>query len=132
MADTVTQPEGPVVAQKGQHVFEMEKLDPFKLGPTYTDARGTAAKGDRMTVGLVRLPAGAVTELHHHPNEQWMYIIQGTWHAEIEGKMYLAKAGSAVYIPSNLPHGGYAGPDSDLVFFTCKDNSWGIQGIKGA
>jgi len=132
MADTATQSSGPLKAEEGEHLFELEKLDPFSVGPSYTDAKGTAVEGERMIVGLVRLPAGAVTELHHHPNEQWMYIIEGSFHADIDGRKFIANAGSVLYLPSNIPHGGVAGPEGDLVFFTCKDNSFGIHGIKGA
>ena len=45
--------------------------------------------------------------------------------AEIE-----AKPGSVVYVPANAVHSGKATPDADVVFFTCKDASHSLHGIK--
>jgi len=35
-----------------------------------------------------------------------------------------------VYVPANAVHSGKATPDADVVFFTCKDSSHGLHGIK--
>jgi hypothetical protein len=43
-----------------------------------------------------------------------------------------AKPGSVVYVPSNAVHSGKATPDGDVVFFTCKDASHSLHGIKAA
>ena len=31
-----------------------------------------------MIVALMRMPAGTGAEAHSHPNEQWIYVLQGT------------------------------------------------------
>jgi len=83
-----------------------------------------------MIVGLMRMPAGTGAEPHSHPNEQWIYILQGTFRGTIGDKDFEAKAGSVVYVPANAVHSGKATPDADVVFFTCKDSSHGLHGIK--
>src|SRR5262249_5039336 len=42
-----------------------------------------------------------------------------------------AKPGSVVYVPSNVVHSGKATPEEDVVFFTCKDASHSLHGVKG-
>ena len=64
------------------------------------------------------------------PNEQWIYILEGTFRANIGGREVEAPAGSVVYIPADVVHSGQATPERDVVFFTVKDASWGLQGIK--
>jgi quercetin dioxygenase-like cupin family protein len=85
-----------------------------------------------MIVGLMRMPAGTGAAAHSHPNEQWIYILEGTFVAEVGGKKVEAKPGSLVYIPSNVMHSGGATPDADVVFFTVKDASHSLHGIKAA
>jgi quercetin dioxygenase-like cupin family protein len=37
-----------------------------------------------------------------------------------------------VYVPSNVVHSGQATPEGDVVFFTCKDASHSLHGVKAA
>jgi quercetin dioxygenase-like cupin family protein len=116
-------------AGDGEYMFEMAKQKHFLAGPEYSTTNGYVVEGDRMMVGLMRMPAGTGAGLHSHPNEQWIYVIEGAWDGEVDGKKVLAKAGSVVYIPGDAPHAGKATPDRDLVFFTCKDTSFRIAGV---
>src|SRR6202035_5320909 len=95
-------------AGPGEHLFDLAKVNHILGGPDYSTANGACVEGDRMIVGLMRMPAGTGAEPHSHPNEQWIYILQGTFVADIAGKTVEAKAGSLVYIPSNTVHGGKA------------------------
>jgi quercetin dioxygenase-like cupin family protein len=101
-------------------------------GPDYSTANGPCVEGDRMIVGLMRMPAGTGAEPHSHPNEQWIYILEGTFRADIGGKSFDAPAGSVVYIPANVVHAGKATPDGDVLFFTVKDASHSLHGIKAS
>ena len=83
-----------------------------------------------MIVGLMRMKAGTGAEPHSHPNEQWIYVLEGTFHANINGKEIDVKPGSVVYIPANTVHAGKATADGDVVFFTVKDASHSLHGIK--
>jgi len=117
-------------AADGEYVFDLAQVNHILGGPDYSTANGAVVEGDRMIVGLMRMPAGTGAEAHSHPNEQWIYILEGTFQGEIEGKKFEAKAGSVVYVPSNAIHSGKATPDADVVFFTCKDASHSLHGIK--
>ena len=119
-------------AQRGEHHFELAKVNRIKGGPDYSTAVGACIEGDRMMVALMRMPAGTGAEPHSHPNEQWIYVLEGTFAAKIGDQEIKATAGSVVYVPSNVVHSGKATPDADVVFFTVKDASHGLHGIKAA
>ena len=55
-----------------------------------------------MIVALMRMPAGTRAEPHAHPNEQWIYVVEGTFCATIDDKKFEAKPGSVLYIPPNV------------------------------
>jgi quercetin dioxygenase-like cupin family protein len=123
---------GATRAAPGQYVFELEGLSKIMGGPAYSTAHGPCVEGDRMIVGLMRMNAGTGAEPHSHPNEQWIYILQGTFHAIIGGEEFDVKPGSVVYIPANTVHAGKATPEGDVLFFTVKDASHSLHGIKAA
>jgi quercetin dioxygenase-like cupin family protein len=123
---------GATRAGEGQYLFDLGKLNKIKGGPDYSSVEGGCVEGDRMIVALMRMPAGTGAEPHSHPNEQWIYILEGTFRAKVGDKEVEAKAGSLLYIPSNVVHSGKATPDGDVVFFTCKDASHSLHGVKAA
>jgi quercetin dioxygenase-like cupin family protein len=117
-------------AGAGEFLFELAKANHIMGGPLYSTANGACIEGDRMIVALMRMPAGTGAEAHSHPNEQWIYILEGTFKATVGGKDIEAKAGSLVYIPADVVHSGKATADRDVVFFTVKDASHSLHGIK--
>jgi len=123
---------GATRAGDGEYLFDLARLNKIKGGPDYSSVEGGVVEGDRMIVALMRMPAGTGAEPHSHPNEQWIYILEGTFKGEVAGKPFEAKAGSVVYVPSNVIHSGKATPDADVVFFTVKDASHSLHGIKVA
>jgi quercetin dioxygenase-like cupin family protein len=122
-------------ARPGEHHFELQKLagmDRMPGGPDYSTAVGACIEGERMMVALMRVPAGTGAAPHSHPNEQWIYIVERTFEADIGGKAVMARAGSVLYVPADVVHSGKATPDADVVFFTAKDTSHGLHGIKAS
>jgi len=117
-------------AGPGEHYFDLSQVAEVHGGPAYTTATGPCVEGDRLIVALMRMPAGTGADAHSHPNEQWLYVLQGTLKAMIGGLDYEAKPGALLYIPPNIIHSVKATPDSDGVFFTAKDASHGLQGVK--
>ena len=119
-------------AGPGEHHFELAKVDPIMGGPAYSTAHGACIEGDRMIVALMRMPAGTGAQAHSHPNEQWIYILEGTFRGKIGDQEIEAKPGSVLYVPSNIVHSGGATPDADVLFFTVKDASHSLHGVKAA
>ena len=131
-AAAVARTPGAKRAATGEYVFDLGKVNHIKGGPDYSSVEGGVVEGDRMIVALMRMPAGTGAEPHSHPNEQWIYILAGTFHATIADTHVEAKPGSVLYIPSNVVHAGRASADGDVVFFTVKDASHSLHGIKAA
>jgi quercetin dioxygenase-like cupin family protein len=119
-------------AGPGEHLFDLARVNRIKGGPDYSSVEGGVVEGDRMIVALMRMPAGTGAETHSHPNEQWIYILEGTFQGEIAGKAFEAKPGTVVYVPADAMHSGRATADADVVFFTVKDASHSLHGIKAA
>ena len=121
---------GATRAGPGEFLFDLGTVSKIMGGPAYSTAHGPCVEGDRMIVGLMRMKAGTGAEPHSHPNEQWIYILEGTFGGEIGGKPFTGKPGSVLYIPANTIHAGKASPEGDVVFFTCKDASHSLHGMK--
>jgi quercetin dioxygenase-like cupin family protein len=119
-------------AGHGEYLFDLAKVNQILGGPDYSTAAGACVEGDRMIVGLMRMAAGTGAEPHSHPNEQWIYILEGTFQAKIGDKQLEAKPGSVLYVPANVVHSGKATQEADAVFFTCKDASHSLHGTKAA
>jgi mannose-6-phosphate isomerase-like protein (cupin superfamily) len=117
-------------AGDGEFLFELAKVNHILGGPDYSTANGACVEGDRMIVALMRMPAGTGAEEHSHPNEQWIYILEGTFRGKVGGKDIEAKPGSVIYVPADVPHSGKATTDADVLFFTVKDASHSLYGIK--
>jgi quercetin dioxygenase-like cupin family protein len=118
-------------AGRGEFAFELAKVNHILGGPDYSTANGSVIEGDRMMVALMRMPAGTGAERHSHPNEQWIYILEGTFNAVVDGQRIDAPAGTILYIPADTMH-EEASPDGDVLFFTVKDTSHSLHGIKAA
>ena len=80
-------------AGPGEYVFDLGKINHIKGGPDYSSVEGGVVEGDRMIVALMRMPAGTGAEPHSHPNEQWIYILEGTFKARIGDDEVEARAG---------------------------------------
>lgn len=132
MADPAAAPRTPGAkrAGAGEYVFDLAQLNHILGGPDYSTANGACVEGDRMIVALMRMPAGTGAEPHSHPNEQWIYILEGTFRARIGDREIEARPGSVVYVPADTIHTGGATADADVVFFTVKDASHSLHGIK--
>lgn len=119
-------------AGAGEYVFDLARVNHILGGPDYSTANGSCVEGERMIVGLMRMPAVTGAAPHSHPNEQWIYILEGTFVAQIGDTAVEARPGSVVYVPANIVHSGTASAERDVVFFTVKDASHGLQGFAGS
>ena len=54
----------------------------------------------------VDLDPGVKFPLHSHPGEEIIYVLEGTWEYEVDGKGTLTlKAGDVLFIPAGVKHG---------------------------
>jgi quercetin dioxygenase-like cupin family protein len=119
-------------AGPGEYFFELAKVNPIKGGPDYSSVFGPCVEGERMIIALMRMPAGTGAEPHFHPNEQWIFVLEGTAEAVVGGEPRTVTAGTAIYMPANTVHHMRATKEADVLFFTCKDASHSLHGMKAA
>jgi quercetin dioxygenase-like cupin family protein len=65
--------------------------------------------GERILVSLLNMAANSYFPPHRHGAEQIMIVLDGYIDEIIEGKLYRAKKGDVLILPSNIEHGGYIG-----------------------
>jgi gluconolactonase len=63
--------------------------------------------GDRVMVSFLAMEAGSTFDLHSHPEEQIMIVLEGYCDEVIEDKMYRVAKGDVIWLPSNIKHGGF-------------------------
>jgi quercetin dioxygenase-like cupin family protein len=117
-------------AQPGEYVFNLGTVNQIMGGPDYSPVYGSCVEGDRMIVALMTAPADKSSEAHSHPNEQWVYMLRGRMVLTVDGRPHEAGPGDVVYIPAGIVHFAAAVGESDAVFFTVKDASHSLHGIK--
>jgi len=130
MAADETKTRGAVKAGGGKYIFPLTRMDQIEAGTGYSTAMGPVVEGERMQCALVSKARGTGSNPHHHPNEQWNYIVRGTLRVKVgDGPEQLCGPGTLLYFPANVVHYTIATEDEDVVFFAVKDLSHGIIGI---
>ena len=83
-----------------------------ELGPGITTR---IFAGDHAMVSVVRLEPEAVGTLHHHPEEQWGLMLEGSA-IRVQGDSEIAVAkGDFWRTPGNVPHTIRAGPEGAVI-----------------
>ena len=117
-------------AAPGEFVFNFDAVNQIMGGPEYSPVYGGCVEGDRMIVAMMRAPAGKMGDFHSHPNEQWVFVLEGEFEIRIEGQTHRVGPKGLIYIPAETVHRGGATAAGDCVFFTCKDAAHGLHGVK--
>src|SRR5437867_1922990 len=99
-AKTEAQTPGAKRAGPGEHLFDMHNVNRIMGGPGYSPVFGGCVEGDRMIVALMRYPAGQPSDAHSHPNEQWIFILEGELEMQFDGKWYHGGPGHVFYVPA--------------------------------
>ena len=72
----------------------------FGYGIRLTDLGGDG----RLNALHWRTPAGTVSPIHDHPEEQFGYILEGSFEVTIGSETRLLKVGDCYFIPGGVPH----------------------------
>ena len=123
---------GAKLAGPGEHLFDMHNVNRIMGGPAYSPVFGSCVEGERMIVALMRYPAGKPSDAHSHPNEQWIFVLEGELDMEFDGKWLKGKPGDCFYVPANKLHKAANKGPKDVLFFTCKDAAHGLHGTKAS
>jgi quercetin dioxygenase-like cupin family protein len=125
-----TRTKGAVKAGGGRHIFPLTQMAGIEAGTGYSTGAGPVVEGERMQCALVTKQRGTGSNPHHHPNEQWNYIVKGKLRVKVgDEPEQICGPGTLLYFPANIVHYTIATPDEDVVFFAVKDMTHGIIGI---
>jgi quercetin dioxygenase-like cupin family protein len=127
---TQTRTPGAVKAGDGRHIFPLGRMAGIEAGTGYSTGEGPVVEGERMQCALVSKKRGTGSNPHHHPNEQWNYIVKGKLRVKVgDAPEEVCGPGTLLYFPANVVHYTIATDEEDVVFFAVKDLSHGIIGI---
>ncbi len=71
--------------------------------------------GEKVMLGRIFFPKGAVVPAHRHPNEQITHVLSGILRFVVEGEEILVPAGQCLRIPSGAEHLAEALEDTDEI-----------------
>jgi quercetin dioxygenase-like cupin family protein len=63
--------------------------------------------GQNVMLSFLTMKAGSVFDLHSHPEEQIMVVLEGYCDEIIEDKIYRVNPGDVIHLPANVPHGAF-------------------------
>jgi quercetin dioxygenase-like cupin family protein len=86
------------------------EIEPEQLNPLLTRQFLT---GSKAMLGRIVLTKGCAVPRHSHPNEQLVFILEGSLRFEFDdGSTQLVNSGEILVIPSDLPHAAVALEDT--------------------
>jgi quercetin dioxygenase-like cupin family protein len=88
-------------AEKNQEFVENAQISFENAGDLQ---RKVLAYGDDLMCVENTLEKGAIAAPHSHPHTQIVYIIEGIFELEIEGRKYTVKKGDSIFIKGGLKH----------------------------
>lgn len=110
-------------------VYRFEDLPEVQHNPGLSSGRGQTIKGERIFFGKRTKKAGTGSKPHHHPSEQFLYVLEGALRVTIDGESQVAEAGGVIHIPANAVHTNVADGDRDAEYIYVKDTTWGLKGV---
>ena len=84
---------------------------------SYSTGTGPVLRSDKMEVTKISFAKGKGADIHTHPEEQLMYVLEGELEVTCEGETYRVGPGEATFNPSNAPHGVMAIEDVVALSF---------------
>ncbi|MDH3666525.1 MAG: cupin domain-containing protein [Paracoccaceae bacterium] len=98
-----------------EHFFNIDSPEggiPRELAPGVAT---TVFPGDQAMISVVRIAPNTRGTLHHHPEEQWGYCIEGSGTRFQGDETVAVKAGDFWRTPGNVPHTVESGADGMVV-----------------
>lgn len=91
----------------GLVIFDENDADNLVAGH-YSSGRGPVLRSDAVELTKISFEKGKGAEVHQHPEEQILYVLDGVLEVTVGDESYEVRAGQASFHPSNVPHGAVA------------------------
>lgn len=86
-------------------------------------------EGEKMHFGLVEKPSNTGSTDIYHPNEQFIYVLQGELKVKIAEEERIIGPSTLVHVPPNVVHGTICVSEKPCLYITVKDTSWGLEAL---
>lgn len=83
---------------------------PYEAVPITELVKGSNShlvRGSNVMLSFLTMKAGSIFELHSHPEEQIMVVLEGYCDEVIEDKIYRVGPGDVLRLPPNVRHGAF-------------------------
>lgn len=87
----------------GLITFDNKDADNLVAGH-YSTGRGPVLRSDLVEFTRISFEAGKGAEMHQHPEEQILYVLEGVFDVHVGDESYEVHPGQASFHPSNVPH----------------------------
>lgn len=99
--------------------FELDKAAKTKVGYQYWFADKNFTQENTLKMSIVE-PGKSTHAPHHHIEEEFFYILEGTAQFYLDGKTITAGPNTSFYCPSNMEHGISNAGKADLKYLVIK------------
>jgi len=99
--------------------FEIDKATKTKVGYQYWFGDKNFTQENTLKMSIVE-PGKSTHAPHHHVEEEFFYILEGTAEFYLDGKAKIAGPNTSFYCPSNMEHGIKNVGNTDLKYLVIK------------
>ncbi|OXB00169.1 cupin [Flavobacterium oncorhynchi] len=99
--------------------FDINKATKTKVGYQYWFADKNFTQENTLKMSIVE-PGKSTHAPHHHPEEEFFYILEGTAEFFLNGKTVTAGPNTSFYCPPNAEHGISNAGKTDLKYLVIK------------
>ena len=92
--------------------YEIAALEPRELVPGH---HGRFIHSEHTTQVYWTIEAGAKLPEHHHPAEQIVHMLAGTYELTVDGERFVLTEGDVLAIPGGAVHSGAAHTDCRII-----------------
>ena len=104
--------------------YDLDEIAAEFVTPRHSTAFGRLITGEQIELGVLRYKAGEGAEMHAHPHEQIILVLEGRIRMTVDGEVAEVRAGQAVHIRPNVPHRAEVLEDAEVV--SCKGVVGGV------
>jgi len=99
--------------------FEIDKATKTKVGYQYWFGDKNFTQENTLKMSIVE-PGKSTHAPHHHVEEEFFYILEGTAEFYLDGKTKIAGPNTSFYCPTNMEHGIKNVGNTDLKYLVIK------------
>jgi quercetin dioxygenase-like cupin family protein len=109
--------------------FRFDDIKHDRMTPNLSSGSGPIIEGDYIYFCNVLKDAGTGSELHYHPNELLIFVLEGKINAVVGKDRRIVTPGTLIHVPPNARHSMRATEDGRLSYLYLKDRTWTVVGI---